>query len=86
MLFDEATSSLDSRSEQAILRAIKDVAEGHTSLVIAHRLSTIVDADRIIVMSGGSAAESGTHGELLALNGHYAELWHTQQKTDNSAL
>ena len=80
LVFDEATSSLDSRSEQAILEAIKEVSEGYTSLVIAHRLSTVVDADKIILLSHGEIAEEGTHEQLLALNGQYARLWHIQQK------
>ncbi len=83
MVFDEATSSLDSRSEQAILGALKEIAEGHTSLVIAHRLSTIVDADRIVVLDQGEVCESGTHEELLALDQHYARLWAAQQKHES---
>ncbi|OZG75266.1 metal ABC transporter permease [Hahella sp. CCB-MM4] len=79
MVFDEATSSLDSKSEQIILKALKEVAEGHTSLVIAHRLSTIVDADRIVVMQDGAIVETGNHQQLLALNGFYAQLWRVQQ-------
>jgi ATP-binding cassette subfamily B protein len=80
MVFDEATSSLDSQSEQAILAALKALAEGHTSLVIAHRLSTIIDADRILVMHEGKIIETGNHDELLAQNSHYAKLWQAQQK------
>jgi len=80
LVFDEATSSLDSQSEQAILEAIKEVSEGYTSLVIAHRLSTIVDADKIILLNQGEIAEEGTHKELLELNGQYARLWDIQQK------
>ncbi len=80
LVFDEATSSLDSKSEQAILAALKDVAEGHTSLVIAHRLSTIIDADNIVVLDQGSVVEQGTHEQLLTLRGHYAGLWFAQQK------
>ena len=80
LVFDEATSSLDSRSEQAILAALAEIAEGHTSLVIAHRLSTVVDADRIIVLEQGRVRESGTHEELLALGGRYAQLWSAQRK------
>ena len=83
LVFDEATSSLDSHSEQAILKAIKEVSKGYTSLVIAHRLSTIVDADKIILLSHGEVAEQGTHEELLLLNGHYAHLWHIQQKENS---
>ncbi|MFT6898733.1 MAG: ABC-type transport system involved in Fe-S cluster assembly fused permease/ATPase subunit [Paraglaciecola sp.] len=80
LVFDEATSSLDSRSEQAILQALKDIAQGHTSLVIAHRLSTIIDADKIVVMHNGAIAEQGSHQQLLTLGGAYHRLWHTQQK------
>jgi ATP-binding cassette subfamily B protein len=80
MLFDEATSSLDSASEHAILRALREVSENHTSLVIAHRLSTIVDADNIIVLDHGAVAECGTHVELMALRGRYWQMWQLQQK------
>ena len=79
MVFDEATSSLDSQSEQAILAALKEISEGHTSLVIAHRLSTIVDADKIVVLGNGRIVEQGSHQQLLALNGAYKKLWQTQQ-------
>jgi ABC-type transport system involved in Fe-S cluster assembly fused permease/ATPase subunit len=81
MMFDEATSSLDSQSEQAILNALKDIAQGHTSLVIAHRLSTIIDADKIVVMDKGRIIEQGTHHQLLNKNGAYTTLWMTQQST-----
>jgi ABC-type transport system involved in Fe-S cluster assembly fused permease/ATPase subunit len=80
LVFDEATSSLDSKSEQAILNALKEVAQGHTSMVIAHRLSTIIDADRIVVLDQGSVVEQGSHQQLLELGGHYAALWFAQQK------
>ncbi len=80
LVFDEATSSLDSRSEQAILGALREIARDHTSLVIAHRLSTVVDADRIVVLHGGRIVESGTHGSLLSQRGHYAALWQAQQQ------
>lgn len=79
MVFDEATSSLDSQSEQAILTAIKEISQGHTSLVIAHRLSTIVDADKIVVMGNGRILEQGSHSKLLAADGAYRKLWQTQQ-------
>ncbi|XQW86602.1 ABCB family ABC transporter ATP-binding protein/permease [Thalassotalea piscium] len=79
LVFDEATSSLDSHSEQAILNAIKEVAEGHSSLVIAHRLSTIVDADKIIVLHQGEVVEQGSHQSLLALKGRYFTMWQLQQ-------
>jgi ATP-binding cassette, subfamily B, heavy metal transporter len=80
LVFDEATSSLDSKSEQAILAALEEVSEGHTSLVIAHRLSTIIDADSIVVLDQGRVVEQGSHEGLLERRGYYAELWHTQQK------
>ena len=79
LVFDEATSSLDSTSEQGILAALKQLAKGHTSLVIAHRLSTIVDADKILVMQQGRIVESGTHAALLLQGGAYATLWQAQQ-------
>jgi ATP-binding cassette subfamily B protein len=79
MVFDEATSSLDSQSEQAILNALKEISQGHTSLVIAHRLSTIVDADKIVVMGNGRILEQGSHCQLLDQNGAYKKLWQTQQ-------
>ncbi|MDR8524986.1 ABCB family ABC transporter ATP-binding protein/permease [Shewanella fidelis] len=82
LVFDEATSSLDSHSEQAILSALKEVAKGHTSLVIAHRLSTVVDADRIIVLSQGKVVEAGSHIDLLAKNGFYTKLWRVQQESN----
>jgi len=80
MVFDEATSSLDSKSEQAILAALGEIARDHTSLVIAHRLSTIVDADKIVVLHQGRIVEQGTHQQLLRKEGHYAGLWRAQQK------
>lgn len=81
LIFDEATSSLDSRSEQAILGAMRDVARGHTTLVIAHRLSTIVESDMILVLEAGELVERGTHDELLAKDGLYASMWWLQQDT-----
>lgn len=79
LVFDEATSSLDSHSEQAILTAINEVAKSRTSLVIAHRLSTIIDSDNIIVMSHGEIVEQGNHQQLLALEGQYSKMWQLQQ-------
>jgi ATP-binding cassette subfamily B protein len=80
LLFDEATSSLDSHSEQYILKAINEVSKNHTSVMIAHRLSTIVDADVIFVLHQGEIVEQGDHQQLLDKDGHYANLWLVQQK------
>lgn len=80
MVFDEATSSLDSKSEQMILKAIREVAKNTTNLVIAHRLSTVVHADQIMVLEQGKVIEQGSHDKLLAAQGAYAELWAAQQK------
>jgi ATP-binding cassette subfamily B protein len=84
LVFDEATSSLDSASEQGILQAIREVSQGQTSLVIAHRLSTIVDADVILVMSQGQIVEEGSHEKLLERGGTYANLWQIQQREDRT--
>ena len=78
LIFDEATSSLDSVSERQILDAMRRVAANHTTLVIAHRLSTIVDADHILVMEQGRIVEQGNHVSLLEMNGIYARLWALQ--------
>ncbi len=78
LILDEATSSVDTRTEQAIVRAMEAVMENRTSFVIAHRLSTIVDADLILVMDHGDIVEQGTHAELLAAGGAYAELYRSQ--------
>jgi ATP-binding cassette subfamily B protein len=79
MIFDEATSSLDSESEQAILSALKDASEDHTTIAIAHRLSTITDADEILVLRDGHIVERGTHADLLETPGLYRRMWQLQQ-------
>ncbi len=84
LVFDEATSSLDSRSEGAILASLNRVARDHTTLVIAHRLSTIADADEILVLEQGRITERGTHAELLAAGATYARMWHLQQRERTS--
>ena len=81
LILDEATSSLDSLSEQAILGALNEVSQQRTTLVIAHRLSTIRDANTILVMDGGRIVESGSHSELLVRGGHYAHLWEQQHRS-----
>ncbi len=77
LILDEATSALDNESETIITQAIEALASSRTTIVIAHRLSTIVKADRLLVMNDGRIVEAGTHSELLAAGGYYAELFHT---------
>jgi ATP-binding cassette subfamily B protein len=86
LVFDEATSALDSKAEQAILQALGEAASDHTTLVIAHRLSTIIDADQILVMEHGCIVERGSHEQLLASGGIYAQLWALQQRERESEL
>ena len=86
LVFDEATSSLDSHTEQAIQQTLAEVAENHTTLVIAHRLSTVVDADRILVMESGRVVEQGTHRGLLEAAGVYNAMWELQQREREEAL
>lgn len=88
LIFDEATSSLDSATEQAIQKTLNEVAGQHTTLMIAHRLSTIVDADQILVMSQGQIVEQGTHLELIKYDGSYRQMWELQlhEKDEKSSL
>ncbi|WP_211453562.1 ABCB family ABC transporter ATP-binding protein/permease [Collimonas antrihumi] len=79
LIFDEATSALDSKSEQAIQAQLKEIAKDRTTLVIAHRLSTIADAAQILVLDHGHIIERGTHAQLLAAEGAYAQMWLRQQ-------
>ncbi|MEI2415157.1 ATP-binding cassette domain-containing protein [Orrella sp. JC864] len=80
MIFDEATSALDTRTERAIQTELDRMAQGRTTLVIAHRLSTIVDADLILVMDHGRVVEQGTHAQLMAQDGMYAQMWALQRQ------
>ena len=82
VVLDEATAHLDSESEAAVQRALDAALEGRTSLVIAHRLSTVRNADRILVLEGGRIVQSGTHADLLAAGGLYADLYRTQFATE----
>ncbi len=84
LILDEATSALDSRNEQAIQDALRRVSVDRTTLVIAHRLSTIVEADQILVMSGGRIVERGDHDALMRAGGEYARLWAMQQADDGA--
>ena len=78
LILDEATSNVDTRTEQRIQDAMLRLMQGRTCFVIAHRLSTIQNADRILVVNAGDIVEQGTHRELMAKNGFYAELYHSQ--------
>ena len=85
MIFDEATSALDSANERAIQEELKSAARNKTTLVIAHRLSTVADAHQILVMDKGRIVERGSHAELLAQEGRYAEMWRLQQAGQDTA-
>jgi ATP-binding cassette subfamily B protein len=78
LILDEATSSVDTRTEIQIQKAMDNLMRGRTSFIIAHRLSTIRDADLILVMKDGDIVEQGNHEELLAKNGFYADLYNSQ--------
>jgi ATP-binding cassette subfamily B protein len=82
LIFDEATSALDSANERAIQAELQSVAQNKTTLVIAHRLSTVVDAHEILVMEAGHILERGSHAELLAASGRYAQMWALQQSSE----
>jgi len=85
LIFDEATSALDSANERAIQAELKSAARNKTALVIAHRLSTVIDAHQILVMEQGRILERGTHAELLAHGGRYAQMWRLQQQASERA-
>ena len=78
LILDEATSSVDTRTEALIQNAMNDIQKGRTSFVVAHRLSTIRDANQIIVMNHGQIIETGNHESLMAQNGFYADLYNSQ--------
>ena len=78
LILDEATSSIDTRTEQRIQRAFEKLMHGRTSFIVAHRLSTIQNADVILVMNAGNVVEQGTHEELLQKGGFYAKLYNSQ--------
>ncbi len=82
LVFDEATSALDSANERAIQAELASAAQNKTTLVIAHRLSTVVDAHEILVMEAGKIMERGTHAQLLACDGSYAQMWALQQSAE----
>ena len=80
LILDEATSNVDTRTEELVQKAMDKLMTGRTSFIIAHRLSTIKNADLILVMKDGNIVETGTHQKLLAKNGFYAELYNSQFK------
>jgi ATP-binding cassette subfamily B protein len=86
LIFDEATSALDSANERAIQAELQGVAQNKTALVIAHRLSTVVDAHEILVMDAGRIVERGSHAQLVAAGGRYADMWAMQQSAEPAAL
>ena len=85
LIFDEATSALDSANERAIQAELRSAAQNKTTLLIAHRLSTVIDAHEILVMDGGRIVERGTHPQLLARGGRYAQMWRLQQQSGEIA-
>jgi ABC-type multidrug transport system fused ATPase/permease subunit len=83
LLFDEATSALDTHTEGQILEALRELSLGRTTVMVAHRLSTAAQCDRIVVLEEGRVVEVGSHTELLALGGRYAELWAKQASVED---
>ena len=80
LILDEATSHIDTETEEIIQKAMEVVKEGRTTFIIAHRLSTIQNADQILVLDAGQIIEQGTHDQLMLLDGRYAEMQKIQQK------
>lgn len=85
LILDEATSNVDTRTEELVQKAMDELTKGRTSFIIAHRLSTIRNADLILVMNEGDIIEQGTHEELLKQNGFYANLYNSQFEKMNEA-
>ena len=83
LILDEATSNVDTRTEELVQKAMDKLTKGKTSFIIAHRLSTIKNADIILVMKNGDIVEQGTHDELMNKNGFYADLYNSQFTTNN---
>ena len=86
LVLDEATSALDSATEAAVQDALDEASKGRTTLMVAHRLSTVQNADEIVVMDAGRVVERGTHEDLIALDGMYADMWQRQAKRDALAV
>ena len=85
MILDEPTAALDTESERLVIEGLRQLMKGRTVIMIAHRLSTISEADKIVVLKDGVVAEEGSHGDLLALNGVYAELHRIQYETTGAS-
>ena len=83
LILDEATSSIDSYTEQILQSALKKISEGRTTIVIAHRLSTVIDSDKILLLKNGTVLEEGNHSELIKLNGEYKKMYVTQHFEEN---
>ena len=84
LILDEATSALDNATEMAIQESLEELGKGRTTIVVAHRLSTIKHADEIVVLTKDGIAEQGTHDQLMARGGHYAELYERAKQLDIS--
>ena len=82
LILDEATSSIDSYTEQILQTALKKISQGRTTIVIAHRLSTVIDSDKILLLKNGVVLEEGNHSELIKLNGEYKKMYVTQHSEE----